>query len=65
MFLPLNEVLSTRRTAAEGSMPCLDIKYGDLMRQKITRLETEQVGDLPTLLGNIYAINFTLSLSSF
>ena len=37
------EVLSTRFTKTDSGALCLDIKYGDLMKQKIIRLETEQV----------------------
>ncbi|XP_076448222.1 unconventional myosin-XV-like isoform X2 [Babylonia areolata] len=48
---PFREVLSTRRynSGTEGSF--LDMKIGDLMVQKIVRIETDQGSDISNLIG--------------
>ncbi|ELU02236.1 hypothetical protein CAPTEDRAFT_227847 [Capitella teleta] len=63
LFLSLLEILSTRCTKTEVGVPCLDIKYGDLMKQKITRLETEQSSDIESLLSQY--ISITNALKTF
>lgn len=40
---PFEEVISTRKVRAEDGTLFLDLKCGDLMQQKITRIQTDQV----------------------
>ena len=40
---PFTEVISTRRFRADNNTNFLDMKCGNLMVQKITRVETDQV----------------------
>ncbi len=40
---PFNEVISTRKVRAEDGTLFLDMKCGNLMVQKIIRIQTDQV----------------------
>lgn len=40
---PFSEVISTRKVRAEDGTLFLDMKCGNLMVQKITRIQTDQV----------------------
>jgi myosin-15 len=48
---PFSEVISTRRFKSETNVNYLDMKCGDLMVQKITRIETDQGTDISALTG--------------
>ena len=41
---PYAEVISTRKVRAEDGALYLDLKCGNLMVQRITRIQTDQVG---------------------
>lgn len=45
------EVLSTRRYRSDSNQNFLDMKLGNLMVQKIVRIETEQGSDISNLIG--------------
>ncbi|XP_060553902.1 unconventional myosin-XV-like isoform X5 [Ruditapes philippinarum] len=45
------EVLSTRRYRSDSNQNYLDMKLGNLMVQKIVRIETEQGSDISNLIG--------------
>ena len=45
------EVLSTRRYRSDSNQNYLDMKLGNLMAQKIVRIETEQGSDISILIG--------------
>lgn len=46
---PFSEVISTRKVQAEDGTLFLDMKCGNLMQQKITRIQTEQAHEISRL----------------
>lgn len=60
IFYPYSEVISTRRLRAEQGASYLDLKCGNLMIQKITRIETDQSVDIAALIGQYIHILGTL-----
>jgi myosin XV len=46
---PFLEVISTRKVQAEDGTLFLDMKCGNLMQQKITRIQTEQAHEISRL----------------
>ncbi|XP_041362375.1 unconventional myosin-XV-like isoform X3 [Gigantopelta aegis] len=48
---PFSEILSTRRYRSDYNVNYLDMKIGNLMIQKILRIETDQGSDISNLIG--------------
>lgn len=53
---PFSEVLSTRRYRSDSGGNYLDMKIGNLMVQKILRIETEQGSDISNLIGQYMGV---------
>jgi len=51
MHHSFSEILSTRRYRSDSKVNYLDMKLGDLMVQKILRIETDQGSDISDLIG--------------
>lgn len=49
---PFSEVISTRKVRSEDGTLYLDMKCGNLMVQKITRIQTDQVHEIYPLYNN-------------
>lgn len=47
---PYSEVISTRKVKSEEGALYLDMKCGNLMQQRITRLQTEQAHEISRLI---------------
>lgn len=47
---PYSEVISTRKVKSEEGTLYLDMKCGNLMQQRITRLQTEQAHEISRLI---------------
>jgi myosin XV len=47
---PFSEVISTRKVKTEDGALFLDMKCGNLMQQRITRLQTEQAHEISRLI---------------
>lgn len=47
---PYSEVISTRKVKSEEGSLYLDMKCGNLMQQRITRLQTEQAHEISRLI---------------
>lgn len=47
---PYTEVISTRKVRAEDGTLYLDMKVGNLMVQKITRIQTDQAHEISRLI---------------
>ena len=54
LFHPFSEILSTRRYVSDSGDNYLDMKIGDLMVQKILRIETDQVRALVPMVMVIF-----------
>ncbi|XP_064628723.1 unconventional myosin-XV-like isoform X2 [Lineus longissimus] len=48
---PFSEIISTRRYRADNKVNYLDLKCGNLLLQKITRIETDQGADISRIIG--------------
>lgn len=46
---PFSEIISTRKVQAEDGTLFLDMKCGNLMQQKITRIQTDQAHEISRL----------------
>ena len=57
------EIISTRKVRAEDGTLYLDMKCGNLMVQKITRIQTDQVNHF--VLKLLYITKFTFDLFFF
>ncbi|VDI64505.1 myosin XV [Mytilus galloprovincialis] len=51
-----SEVLSTRQYRSESNQHYLDMKLGNLMVQKIVRIETDQGSDISNLIGQYMTV---------
>jgi len=47
---PFSEVISTRKVKSEDGTLFLDMKCGNLMQQRITRLQTDQAHEISRLI---------------
>jgi myosin XV len=50
MHYPFSEVISTRKVKTEDGVLFLDMKCGNLMQQRITRLQTDQAHEISRLI---------------
>ncbi|CAB3362581.1 Hypothetical predicted protein [Cloeon dipterum] len=50
MHYPFSEVISTRKVKSEDGILYLDMKCGNLMQQRITRLQTDQAHEISRLI---------------
>lgn len=50
MHYPFSEVISTRKVKTEDGILFLDMKCGNLMQQRITRLQTDQAHEISRLI---------------
>jgi len=50
MHYPFSEVISTRKVKTEDGALFLDMKCGNLMQQRITRLQTDQAHEISRLI---------------
>jgi len=56
LSFPFTDIVSTRRFTTENGANFVDMKCGDLMRQKVTRFETDQGTDISGLIAQYIQI---------
>merc|ERR1712083_1085311 len=54
---PFTEVISTRKVQTEDGTLFLDMKCGNLMQQRITRIQTEQANEIARLIKQYITID--------
>lgn len=53
MFINYNEIISSRRYKGDNNAQFIDLKTGDLMKHKLTKIETDHVSKIKNF-NNIY-----------
>jgi len=61
MHYPFTEVISTRKVKSEDGILYLDMKCGNLMQQKITRIQTDQAHEISRLIRQYITIEQRMS----
>lgn len=56
MHYPYSEVISTRKVKSEDGMLFLDMKCGNLMQQRVTRIQTDQAHEISRLIRQYITI---------
>lgn len=57
LHYPFTEVISTRKVQTEDGTLFLDMKCGNLMQQRITRIQTEQANEIARLIRQYITID--------
>ena len=57
LHYPFTEVISTRKVQTEDGTLFLDMKCGNLMQQRITRVQTEQANEIARLIRQYITID--------
>ena len=57
LHYPFTEVISTRKVQSEDGTLFLDMKCGNLMQQRITRIQTEQANEIARLIRQYITID--------
>ena len=56
-MIPFFQVISTRKVQTEDGTLFLDMKCGNLMQQRITRIQTEQANEIARLIRQYITID--------
>ena len=56
MHYPYSEVISTRKVKSEDGILFLDMKCGNLMQQRVTRIQTDQAHEISRLIRQYITI---------
>lgn len=56
MHYPYSEVISTRKVKSEEGPLFLDMKCGNLMQQRVTRIQTDQAHEISRLIRQYITI---------
>ena len=57
LHYPFTEVISTRKVQTDDGTLFLDMKCGNLMQQRITRIQTEQANEIARLIKQYITID--------
>ena len=57
LHYPFTEVISTRKVQTDDGTLYLDMKCGNLMQQRITRIQTEQANEIARLIKQYITID--------
>jgi len=56
MHYPYSEVISTRKVKSDDGILFLDMKCGNLMQQRVTRIQTDQAHEISRLIRQYITI---------
>jgi len=56
MHYPYSEVISTRKVKSDDGLLFLDMKCGNLMQQRVTRIQTDQAHEISRLIRQYITI---------
>lgn len=56
MHYPYSEVISTRKVKTDEGLLFLDMKCGNLMQQRVTRIQTDQAHEISRLIRQYITI---------
>lgn len=56
MHYPYSEVISTRKVKSEDGLLYLDMKCGNLMQQRVSRIQTDQAHEISRLIRQYITI---------